>query len=133
MRTLLIFSAILIVCASCSGVQHKPTRPWDSTERVMFVTHQAVRTVDLMQTAHIFSHAAFHEINPILVAGVGAIGPLFVPVYFVAVAVAEYFIVDHIENPVARKVVLGGAIVASSALVYHNNSVGIGLSVPGNR
>ena len=99
----------------------------------MFATHQAVRTVDMLQTAHIFSHGAFHEINPILTAGVSVMGPLFVPVYFIGIAIAEYFIVDHIEDPTLRKVVLGGALVVSSAVVYHNNSIGIGLSVPGQR
>ena len=96
----------------------------------MFVATQAVRTIDMMQTSYIFSHAAFYEINPILVGGVSVLGPLFVPIYFIAVGIAQYLILDQIEDPVNRKVVMGAIGVVSVGLVYHNNAIGLGLSSP---
>jgi len=120
---LLSFSAI-----SCSGLQ--TTREWDTTEKTMFVANQAIRTIDMMQTSYIFANAAFYEVNPILVAGVSILGPLFVPIYFIGVGIAEYLILDQIENPVYRKVAIGVLTAASIGLVYHNNSIGVGLSSP---
>lgn len=130
MKRLLLLPALLVIL-NCAGAQNKadlaglhPFNDWDNTEKTLFVAHQVVRTVDLFQTVYIFSHSAFYEINPALCFGVGLIGPAFIPIYFIAVGVAEYFIVDALDPPL-RKVALSGATVLSLGLVYHNYSIGI--------
>ena len=132
MKNLILLTSLSVVLSvsavSCSGLQ--TTREWDTTEKTMFATNQAIRTIDMMQTSYIFANAAFHEINPILVAGVSVLGPLFVPIYFVGVGIAEYLILDQIENPTYRKVAIGALTAVSVGLVYHNNAIGIGLSSP---
>lgn len=100
---------------------------WDTYDKSVFVAHQVFRTVDMFQTQDIYNHKEFYEMNPIIDRGVNKFGTHFIPVYFVAMGVAEYLIADALPDPY-RKVFLTAGTMVTIGLVHHNKSIGLGMS-----
>lgn len=126
-RTLLTLG--LLSCMACSSAHawdFKPFDGWNKTDKVLYGTGLVFQTIDLLQTNYIYSHSEYHEINPVIDTVVDMAGTKALPLYFLSTALLKYAVADMLEGSY-RTTWLATTTAISVGLVYHNNSIGLGL------
>ena len=119
----------LLWCKTSNAWNFKPFNDWDKIEMSLFLSNCVLRTVDMLQTNDIYNREdeGYHEINPLIDAGVNKFGTKFIPVWFITGTIVEYLIVDAMPHKY-RKVALGVTNAISIGLIYNNNRIGLGLN-----
>ena len=124
-RLAFLLVLVLIGLPLCS--EDRAGDEWDTYDKSLFVAHQIIRTVDMFQTQDIYNQKEFYEMNPVIDTGVDRFGTHFIPIYFVGMAVAEYFIADALPSNYRKAFLTVGSAV-SVGLVYHNKAAGLNMS-----
>jgi hypothetical protein len=117
------------MCHKAYAWEFRPFNDWDKTEKALFASSCVLRTVDMLQTNDIYNREdeGYHEINPLIDAGVNKFGTKFIPVWFITGTIAEYLILDALPHKY-RKIALGVTNAVSLGLIYNNNRIGLGLN-----
>ena len=115
MIMVMIIALILTFLTSCSG--------WNRRDKTLLTINGVLMTIDMLQTADIYRHDEYYEVNPIIDSGVDKFGTGFIPVYFAGSFGARYLIADQLKS--WRPWFLTGTAAVSAGLVIHNNSIGL--------
>ena len=106
---------IVLMLAGCAG--------WTKTDKTLLTINGVLMTIDMLQTADIYRHSEYYEVNPIIDGGVNRFGTGFIPVYFAGSFGVQYLIADQLKS--WRPWFLSGTAAVSAGLVIHNNSIGL--------
>jgi len=96
---------------------------WTKTDKALLTINGVLMTVDMLQTADIYQHEEYYEINPVIDFGVGKFGTGFIPFYFAGSFGLRYLIADQLKS--WRPWFLTGTAAVTAGLVIHNNSIGL--------
>jgi hypothetical protein len=106
---------IVLLLVGCAG--------WTKTDKTLLTINGVLMTIDMLQTADIYRHSEYYEVNPVIDAGVERFGTGFIPMYFAGSFGMRYVIADQLKS--WRPWFLTGTAAVSAGLVIHNNSIGL--------
>jgi hypothetical protein len=115
----LISIIFILSFTSCATVPQK----WDTTDKALLGANYGLAAVDTYQTIKIVGSSSYHELNPVI-AGLAGISPVLIPVFFIGVGVATFFVADNLDSKY-RKVFLVLADFMSLGAVSHNFIIGV--------
>lgn len=117
LKIIILFFSLLLT--NCAG--------WNKVDKTLLTINGAVMTVDMLQTINIYNREdeGYYEMNPIIDWGVDRMGKSFIPLYFVSSFGVRYLIADSF--PKYRSLFLTSTGIVSTALILHNNSIGLEL------
>ena len=107
---------LLLLSANVYGEELK-----DSV-RVGLFAYTVLNVADIMQTAYIYDHEEYYEMNPLLSKD------MYLPI-MMTTNILLYYIVKKID-PNRQNWIIWPVVIIKAGLVVHNHSIGIGFGIP---